>query len=131
MSEKDMSNFDWVTNRSDCSLAKAYETLKLRIQEDVAIRKKLHTLGEPCRFEVLVNGDSFTVLKEGHQIRETVTFVLTDKAIEVRDKRHNVIFEATVTLSDDGECRLSVAGQEREFWQVRMMALENLFFGSR
>jgi hypothetical protein len=37
-------------------------------------------------------------------------------------------FEATPTVNDEGKCRLKVNGIEREFWQVRRMALEKLFF---
>jgi hypothetical protein len=32
------------------------------------------------------------------------------------------------TINDEGKCRLKVGGIEREFWQVRRMALEALFF---
>jgi uncharacterized protein (DUF2252 family) len=125
----EIDNFDWVRERSACSLAKAYEVLKLQIQQDVDTRKAIRSPIEAYRFSILVNGDSFAVLKEGNKIRETVIFALTDKAIEVRDKNHDTIFEATVTLSDGGKCRLMVGGQEREFWHVRKIALEKLFFG--
>jgi hypothetical protein len=36
--------------------------------------------------------------------------------------------KATLTLNDMGECRLKINGQEREFWQFRRTALEDLFF---
>ena len=38
------------------------------------------------------------------------------------------MFEVTLTFADEGECRLNVNGEDREFWQVRRMALEELFF---
>jgi hypothetical protein len=38
------------------------------------------------------------------------------------------MFEVTVTFDDQGECRLNASGQERDFWQVRRLALEELLF---
>jgi hypothetical protein len=36
---------------------------------------------------------------------------------------------ATLTLNNEGECRLLVNGQELEEWQFRKMMWEELFFG--
>jgi hypothetical protein len=38
------------------------------------------------------------------------------------------MFEVILTFDDEGECKLSVNGEEREFWQVRRMALEEIMF---
>jgi len=38
------------------------------------------------------------------------------------------MFDVTATFSDEGECRLEVNGKERDLWQVRRMALEELLF---
>jgi hypothetical protein len=46
----------------------------------------------------------------------------------VRDDNGDPMFEVTPTFSDEGKCRLNVNGQERETWQVRRMALEELMF---
>jgi len=46
----------------------------------------------------------------------------------VRDDKSNPMFEVTAAFSDRGECRLKVNGAERDSWQVRRMALEDLMF---
>jgi hypothetical protein len=38
------------------------------------------------------------------------------------------MFDVTLTFNNEGECRLTVNGDERDFWQVRRMALEELLF---
>jgi hypothetical protein len=38
------------------------------------------------------------------------------------------MFDVTATFSDEGDCRLKVNGEERDLWQVRRMALEELLF---
>jgi len=46
----------------------------------------------------------------------------------VRDDKGNPMFQVTLTFNDKGECKLHANEQEREFWQVRRMALEELLF---
>ena len=58
----------------------------------------------------------------------SVVFELVDEGIRVRDDQ-KVSFIATATISNERICKLKVDDQEYEFWQVRKMALENLFFG--
>jgi hypothetical protein len=38
------------------------------------------------------------------------------------------MFEVTLTFSDDGKCKLKAKEENREPWQVRRMALEDLLF---
>jgi hypothetical protein len=38
------------------------------------------------------------------------------------------MFEVTLTFSDDGRCRMKAKEENRESWQVRRMALEDLLF---
>jgi hypothetical protein len=40
------------------------------------------------------------------------------------------MFDVTLSFNDGGECRLNVQEKERELWQVRRMALEELLFRS-
>ena len=60
----------------------------------------------------------------------SVMLKLRETSISVHDDHNQPIMEATLTLSDDGHCRLKVNNQEKEFWQFRRMALEALFFDS-
>ena len=41
--EKDTAKFDWVTERSSCSLPKVFKTLRLQVEEDVKTRNALLT----------------------------------------------------------------------------------------
>jgi hypothetical protein len=59
---------------------------------------------------------------------QAIRFKLNPPKIEVLDANDARLFDATVTLSDDGECRFMVDGAEREFWQLRKRALEDLFY---
>jgi hypothetical protein len=38
------------------------------------------------------------------------------------------MFEVTILFSVEGKCKLHVDAEERDFWQVRRMALEELMF---
>jgi hypothetical protein len=42
---------------------------------------------------------------------------------------NEIILRATITLNNEGRCMLKVDDEELEQWQVRRMALEDLFFG--
>jgi hypothetical protein len=74
------------------------------------------------------NGGGFTVLLEAKDVRKSVIFSLTEHAISVQDDKGNPMFDVTLTFNNEGECRLTVNGDERDFWQVRRMALEELLF---
>lgn len=86
--------------------------------------------GHPKVFTMVSNTTSFKVLSAVENRQIGVKFSLGDKAITVTDTHGNTIFEATITLNDEGECRLKINGLERETWQVRRTALERLFFGT-
>jgi hypothetical protein len=124
----DTEGFDWVTERSLCSLPKVYEKLRLDIQRDVKTRNALRSPTEQYVFETVGNGGSFAVLLHANKVHKSITFSLGDKCIEVQNENAKM-FDATVGLNDDGECMLLVNGQERRLWQVRKLALEQLFFG--
>jgi hypothetical protein len=124
-----MSEFDWVTARSECSLVTIFERLKLQLQDDVDKRMALR--GEApfnYAFKLVIDGKGAAVVLEGPGLYDSTLFRLTNKAIEIMDKDGKVKFAATPTLNDDGECRLSINGQELDLWQFRKKALETLFF---
>jgi hypothetical protein len=126
--EKDTPKFDWVTERFSCSLPNIFRTLRLQVEEDVKTRDSLRPNNSPYEFSVVENGDEFTVLLAASDVHRSVTFSLAEHAILVRDDKGNLTFEVTLTFNDQGECRLNVNKKEREFWQVRRMALEGLLF---
>jgi hypothetical protein len=122
------SRFDWVTERSSCSLPKVFTALRLQVEADVTTRNGLRPGNSPYEFSVKEDNGEFAVLLKAQQLQQSVVFSLADHAILVRDDKSNPMFEVTAAFSDTGECRLKVNGEERDFWQVRRMALEELMF---
>jgi hypothetical protein len=125
------TDFNWVGARASCLLVGVFEQLKLDVEKDIQVRNSQIPAGKEIRFRLLLNGDNFFVLVAGWDIgNHSVKFVLTDSAIIVRDAEDINVLIASVTLSNDGKCRLLVAGQELELWQFRKTALDELFFRS-
>jgi hypothetical protein len=120
--------FDWVTERSSCSLPKVFNTLRVQVEEDVKTRNALRPSYSPYEFSVKDDNGEFAILLKAKELQQSVVFRLAEHAILVRNDKSNPMFEVTATFSDGGECRLKVNGEERDFWQVRRMALEELMF---
>jgi hypothetical protein len=126
--EKNTPKFDWVTERSSCSLPKVFKTLRSQVEEDVKFRNALRPNNSPYEFSIAENAGDFTVRLESKDLRQSVIFSLSEHAISVRDDKGNPMFDVSLTFTDEGKCRLTVNNQPRELWQVRRMALEELFF---
>jgi hypothetical protein len=84
--------------------------------------------GFKYKFDFIGASKKFTALVHGHSLHKTVSFSLADNWIEIQPD-NSPMFKATVGLNDEGECVLDVDGEQRYPWQVRKMALEDLFFG--
>ena len=126
--EKDIPKFDWVTERSQCSLPKVFYTLRQQVEEDVKTRNALRPANSPYEFSVTEDIQEFKVVLQAQEVSELVVFTLTDKAIQVKDDKGNALFDILAIFSEDGKCKLYVNESERDFWQVRRMALEGLMF---
>jgi len=131
------AKFDWVTERSSCSLPKVFAALRVQIEADVKTRNDLRPGNSPYEFSVKEDAGEFAVLLKAQQLQQSVVFKLADHAILVRtdesndesnNDQSNPMFEVTAAFSDQGECNLKVNGEDRDFWQVRRMALEDLMF---
>jgi len=122
--------FSWVRARAECSVASVYERIKLQVEADVAQRKEIIISAgcERLNFSIDSNGSAFTVTRVEPNSHRSVTFRTTAKGITVVDGSDNVVLEGTLTLGDDGRCRLKVSGRDLDFWQFRRTALEELFF---
>ena len=125
---KETPKFDWVAARSSCSLPNIFKERRLQVEEDVKTRNALRPNNSPYEFSVAVNGDDFSVLLEAKDGHRSVIFSLGEHAILVRGDNGDKMFEVTLTFNDEGECRLNVNEKERDLWQVRRMALEELLF---
>jgi hypothetical protein len=125
---KDAPKFDWITERSSCSLPKVFHALRLQVEEDVKTRNGLRPKPSAYEFSLAEDTGAFTVRLEAQGVQKSVIFTLTEHAIVVRDGIGSQMFEVKVAFDDNGKCRLNVNDEEREFWQVRRMALEDLMF---
>jgi hypothetical protein len=119
---------DWVSKRFRCSYPNVFKELRLQVEEDVKTRNGLRPGNSPYEFSVAENGDAFSVVLDGKDVHRSVTFELGEHSISVRDDDGNRMFEVTLAFSEEGECKLHVDNKERDFWQVRRMALEELLF---
>ena len=133
----DPAPYDWVTQRSACTLPKIFAMLRAEVEKDVATRNSLRPNISPYEFSMTDDINAFTVLLKASELQRSVVFTLADHAIVVRNSQSNgrssneqstQLFEITLAFDDAGHCRLHVDAQEREFWQVRRMALEDLMF---
>jgi hypothetical protein len=125
---KNAPKFDWVTERSSCSLPKIFSALRSQVEVDVNSRNALRPDNSPYEFSIAENAGDFTVTLQAKEVRQSVIFSLGEHAISVRDDKSNPMFDVSLTFTDEGKCRLNVNNQPRELWQVRRMALEELFF---
>src|SRR5271170_7930936 len=120
--------FDWITARSACSLPKVFSTLRSQIEQDVKTRNSLRPNNAPYEFSVGEDTSEITVRLAAKELNRSVTFSLADHASLVRDDQGSRMFEVTLSFDVSGKCRFKINGEEREFWQVRRMALEDLMF---
>jgi hypothetical protein len=132
MSDKP-ETFDWVTALSACSIAVVFEKLRSRAKSDIETREAMREMPKDQHYAfkfVVSNEREFSAMVMGHKIHRAVNFSLSLPSLstQVRDEKDVMIFDATTTINDEGECRLK--GQERQLWQVRKMALEGLLFGA-
>jgi len=119
---------DWVRERKACSLSTVFYLLKQDVQEDVRKRNEQLPAGNYYRLDVTSHETAFAVITRSSDRPKSIVFRLTGKVISVEDGHGTIIFEAGVTLNDQGRCLLQVDGKEYESWQVRRKALDELFF---
>jgi hypothetical protein len=127
------ANFDWVNARAKCSLQEVFKELEQGVRVDVEAANGLVSAGDALRFSVTKSFPKhFTVNRIDDPIRSkgrAIDFIWSDSTIEVRNQNNEALFTASLTLNNEGRCKLKVGDQELEAWQFRRMALERLFFG--
>jgi hypothetical protein len=120
--------FDWVAQRAACSLPRMFQTLRLDVEEDVRACNAQREDTSAYEFLIFEKGNDFSVVLEAKDFSRSVTFCLEAHAILVLDHSGNQMFEITLNFDDSGRCRLKAKDENREPWQVRRMALEDLLF---
>jgi|ERR1700733_2867139 len=129
--KKEAPKFDWVSERSRCSVPNVFKELLLQVEEDVKTRNALRPNNSPYEFTVEKNGDDFKVILTANDLQKSVIFSRAEHAILVLEgDDRKTMFEVTLVFSDEGACKLRVNQQDRDLWQVRRMALEELLFRS-
>lgn len=120
---------DWVKERAACTVDKMFTLLHQSVEEDAKSVNQIQKLPEHAAFEVVLNreGDAFTV-KRAEATRPFVRFAKEGDRITVSSDTGTPKLVFRIGLSDEGRCKLTENGTEREQWQVRKTCLEGLFF---
>jgi hypothetical protein len=124
---------DWVAAQAQCNVRSMFERLRTRVRDDVQKRNGLLGRKDGCRFEFESEDDAFEVVRVvGTGPQPTVTGVVTfERAggrILIHSEEVDLDITAVVTLDVNGGCRLVVGEAMYSDWEVRRMALEQLFF---
>jgi hypothetical protein len=136
--EQTPDDFDWVVAQSKCSAAAMFARLQTGVKEDVRRRNGLGLLGrdDGWTFEFHVDGEEFEVSRvDASGVTESmdstlalVRFERAGRRIHVHGDGVDVEFTAVVSLDVTGVCRLVVGEAMYSEWEIRRMALEQLFF---
>jgi hypothetical protein len=131
-------DFDWVVAQSKCSAASMFARLQAGVKEDVRRRNGLGRSGrdDGWTFEFHIDGEEFEVSRvEASGVAESidstlalVRFERAGRRIHVHGDGVDVEFTAVVSLDVAGVCRLVVGEAMYSEWEIRRMALEQLFF---
>ena len=80
------------------------------------------------RFDTVSNSASFKVVLSSVEHHEVVTFRLGAKSISATDTNGDEMFEATLTLNDEGDCRFKIKGQKAKTFGMLAEWLLSTYF---
>jgi hypothetical protein len=125
--------FDWVRARSQCSLNVVFKELHNSVQNDVRTMESILPPNRQVKLSVTAfDRVRFSVVREGDDsFSDSVNFTLANGAIIAEDDDKTFQHIATLTLNNEGKCKLTVGNDELDQWQFRRKALEKLFFAPR
>jgi hypothetical protein len=129
--EQVVDDFDWVGAQAKCSAALMFERLRTRVEEDVRRRNSLLDRADGWKFEFYAEDDGtfeVTRLVAREKVGAAVQFERTGRRIHITGEDIDVDFSAIVTLDTTGSCRFVVGEAMYSDWELRRMALEQLFF---
>jgi hypothetical protein len=105
--------------------------VKAGVERDVKTRNEIEKAsGASQFFRCQDHGDGFSVFTESAQNPMILEFRLSPDEIVV-SHHGDPFIRATITFTNECECKLVVGGEELYPWQFRKKALEGLFFGER
>jgi hypothetical protein len=124
--------FEWVKARSECLLPTVFKELEQGVREDVDAAQSLVPPRSELKFSFAKAATrSFSAVRVDDPMRgisRSVDFLCAKDKIEAYDNSQ-LLYSASLTLNNEGKCRLLVEHKELTQWQFRRMALEKLFFG--
>jgi hypothetical protein len=127
-------DFNWVVAQAQCSAAVMFERLRTRVREDVQRRNGIFDRNDGWKFEFQDDGEEFEASRAlasalpGSRPGAYVRFERTGRRINVLGEGLDIDFTAVVTLDATGLCRFVVGEAMYSEWEIRRMALEQLFF---
>jgi hypothetical protein len=126
-------DFDWVTAQAKCSASLMFERLRTRVREDVQRRNGIFDRRDGWKFEFHDEGDEFEVSRAvagaaGTKVTALVRFARAGPRIHVEGEDLDIDFTAVVALDVTGACRFVVGEAMYSEWEIRRLALEQLFF---
>ena len=124
---------DWVAAQAHCTAATAFERLRAGAKEDVRRRNAVLGRDDGWTFEFAEDDAGFDVSRiqgrlTGSNVLALVRFERAGLRINVRGEDVDVDFTAVLTLDAAGQCRFVVGEAMYSDWEIRRMALEQLFF---
>lgn len=132
--EHTSDDFDWVAAQSTCSAASMFARLQAGVKEDVQRRNGLLGRDDGWNFEFHEDNREFEVARvlapgfTGPNVAALVRFERAGRRIHVHGDDVDVDFTAVVALDGAGVCRFVVGEAVYAEWEIRRMALEQLFF---
>jgi hypothetical protein len=125
-----LGNVDWVEARAACSASKVFQIVCLAVKADMEKRNAQLNLAID-KYDSHYDGTGdFIAFRKTPRTHRIYRFHQTANGIRVSDdiQDNKTLAEATLTLGDDGQCRLRLADKELEFWQFRRKVLEDFLF---
>lgn len=124
----------WVRLRHECSPFKMFVELQTGAEKDLESRKQLLKKADLVKFTTEGSDTYFTITREftddqGFVHSMWVQFAWDKTGITAKVNGAKNLQKATLTLTDDAECKLKLeSGEELSCLQFRKRFLEDIFF---
>jgi hypothetical protein len=132
--ENAQEDFDWVAAQAKCNAASMFARLMEGVKDDVQRRGRLFATEDGWSFEMHEDGGAYEVSRvvargsTDSTVGALVRFARSGRRIHVQGDDVDVDFTAVVALDAGGVCRFVVGETIYSEWEIRRMALEQLFF---
>ena len=124
--------FDWVTERNNCTAASEFKKLTAAVLADMKTRiDQVDALKHQLEYRSC-GEDKFAIRKrDSHEVVfERIGETIKATSVHLSGTERELLTVA-VGMNEQGECILKNGDRELHPWQVRRIALEETFFGGR